>query len=39
MEKLMKGENKRKICPTIVKNYKQKGTGGEKNYYSFYFFK
>jgi hypothetical protein len=30
MEELMEGENKHKICPTIIKNYKQKERKGEK---------
>jgi hypothetical protein len=28
MEELMKGENKHKMCATIVKNYKEKERGG-----------
>jgi len=36
--KLMKGEKKHKICFTVVKNYKLKERGKEKNYYSLYFF-
>ena len=33
----MKGENKHKMCSTIVKNYKQKGRGGGKNYHYLFF--
>jgi len=38
MEELMKGEKKHKISSTVVKNYKQKERGKDKNYYFLYFF-